>query len=131
MLHNPRDARDYIYNAFRLAEDAGKFEAADDLWALLRPPDVRRPRWNRSARLLTAGGRSHQFKRRTAPQLFLVLDALEAEGWPKDGVTINGNLQATKDAVGNLNKALAALGLSFYHHKTGGLARHVEWDLDS
>jgi hypothetical protein len=43
MLKNPQDGRDYIHNAFRLAEDAGNIEAARELWGLTAPRSPEAP----------------------------------------------------------------------------------------
>src|SRR5262249_40038120 len=92
--------------------------AAGEAFSSERPPRVvDRPRWCRDNRrpqlrygnavLLEAG--------REAPMQFMVLDAMEAAGWPPGGIPIptGMNRHQAKDAVRELNQRLASSKLVF------------------
>jgi hypothetical protein len=97
-----------------------------------RPAAQPRPRWrrHRDGWQLCLGEEVQHTFRRNAPRQFVLLNALEAAGWPEAGIGLpHGlNYSQAKNATDALNRALANGRLRLHCHKDGEDAR-VSWSV--
>jgi hypothetical protein len=96
------------------------------------PGDDNRPRWDKGNRQLLLPGDGSPVKwGRVASTQFPILDALEAAGWPENGVELPGVLTAgqIKNAVEALNDRLAATRLRLGREQQDNNPWRITWHL--
>jgi hypothetical protein len=86
------------------------------------------PRWDRTTKTLTFGGRQHKYVK-TAKAQFALLDLLEENDWPPGGVHVPPNWSfSVKDTIESLNPRTMPIGLSFQARDKQQI---IDWTLSS
>jgi hypothetical protein len=86
------------------------------------------PRWDRAGRQLQISAEGKVTFDRAAPAQFRVLDALQAAGWPEEGIGLPRGLdrKQAKDSIRQLNSRVLSLSMHFYLDGKGEDGR-IRW----